>query len=69
MVKELGIKPITLHGLRHTHASLLISKGIDVAYVSERLGHSNVTITQNTYFHLLANERQTEAQKALSLLN
>jgi integrase len=69
MIAELGIKPITLHGLRHTHASLLISKGIDVAYVSERLGHSNVTITQNTYFHLLSNKRQTEAQKALNLLN
>lgn len=69
MIKELGIKPITLHGLRHTHASFLISKGIDVAYVSERLGHSSVTITQNTYFHLLSTKRNSESDKTLALFD
>lgn len=58
-----------MHGLRHTHASLLISKGVDVAYVSERLGHSTVTVTQNTYYHFLQNERKNEAQNTLDLLN
>src|SRR5699024_12709836 len=40
--KQLGLKKVSFHGLRHTHASILISKGVDIAYVSERPGHSSV---------------------------
>ncbi|MCT8400837.1 hypothetical protein D0509_03835 [Weissella cibaria] len=58
-----------LSPFRHTHASFLISKGIDVAYVSERLGHSSVTITQNTYFHLLSTKRNSESDKTLALFD
>lgn len=67
ILKEINAKPITFHGLRHTHASYLINNGIDVAYVSERLGHSNVGITQKTYFHLLDDKRKSEQEKALDL--
>lgn len=44
---------ITLHGLRHTHATLLLSGGIHPKVVQERLGHSNIMITLNTYSHVL----------------
>lgn len=50
----LDIDPkITAHGLRHTHASILIMNDINILTVSERLGHKDVSITQNTYTHLL----------------
>lgn len=62
-------KIITFHGLRHTHASWLLSKGVDVQYVSERLGHSSVNITLEVYTHLLQNKRQLEEEKSINLLN
>lgn len=44
---------ISLHGLRHSHATALIAAGIPVKVVSERLGHSTVSITQDIYTHVL----------------
>ena len=52
------------HDLRHTHATLLLLKGIPVKVVSERLGHSTVAMTQDTYAHVLP-EMQTEVVKVL----
>ena len=43
---------ITLHALRHTHASQLIDAGIDVVTISKRLGHANATVTLRIYAHL-----------------
>lgn len=60
-------KKITFHGLRHTHASWLLSQGIDTQYVSERLGHSSVSITLDVYTHLLQNKRETETEKSVNL--
>lgn len=51
IVTREGLPWIRLHGLRHTHASLLILAGVDVATVSERLGHADVGITVRTYLH------------------
>lgn len=62
-------KIISPHGLRHTHASVLISNGIDINYVSARLGHSNVTITQNVYSHLLDSHRKIESEKTMSIFD
>ena len=50
--KTVYIKDIRLHDLRHSHASLLISKGIDVAAISKRLGHRSIRVTLETYCHL-----------------
>lgn len=47
-----GLKPITVHGLRHSHVSLLISKKYDIFEVSKRIGHKSVKTTQDTYGHL-----------------
>ena len=52
---------ITFHGLRHTHATLLIANGENVKVVSERLGHSSVTMTLNTYTHVLDNMKNNTA--------
>ena len=44
---------VKLHSLRHTHASMLITGGVDVLTVSRRLGHASPTITLNVYGHLI----------------
>ena len=44
---------VTLHSLRHTHASMLINAGLDILTISRRLGHSSPTITLNVYGHLI----------------
>jgi integrase len=50
---KIGMPEITLHSLRHTHASMLIAAGVDILTISRRLGHANPTITLNTYGHLI----------------
>ena len=49
---EAGLKRITIHGLRHSHVSLLISKKYDIFEVSKRIGHKSVKTTQDIYGHL-----------------
>lgn len=52
-VARLDVPAISLHDLRHTHASLLLRAGVPVKVVSERLGHANVAFTMNVYQHVL----------------
>jgi integrase len=47
-----GLTPITLKGLRHTHATLLLEIGVHPKVVQERLGHSNISTTMNIYSHV-----------------
>src|SRR5699024_11016907 len=55
-LKRSGIdKELTLHSLRHTHATLLLMKDVHMKIVSERLGHGSIKITMDTYSHLLPN--------------
>lgn len=51
--KKAGVSVITVHGLRHTHASLLLFAGVSIASVARRLGHSSMTTTQQTYLHII----------------
>ena len=51
--KELKIPIISVHGLRHTHASLLLFAGVSIASVARRLGHASMTTTQKTYLHII----------------
>jgi integrase len=54
----------SFHDLRHTHATLLLRKGVNIKVISERLGHSTVTMTLDTYSHLMPDMQET-AVKAL----
>jgi integrase len=50
-----GLPRVTLHSLRHTHASHLIAEGLDVLAISRRLGHGSATITLSVYGHMFPN--------------
>lgn len=50
---EADVPVISIHGLRHTHASLLLYAGVSTASVSKRLGHSSIATTQNVYLHII----------------
>lgn len=47
-----GLPRVRLHDLRHTHASLLLARGVHPKVVQERLGHSSITMTLDLYSHL-----------------
>lgn len=51
--KNVDIPVISIHGLRHTHASLLLFAGVSIASVARRLGHASMTTTQKTYLHII----------------
>lgn len=51
--KTLNLSEISIHGLRHTHASLLLFAGVSIASVARRLGHASMTTTQKTYLHII----------------
>jgi integrase len=57
-----GIPGITLHSLRHTHASMLIASGMDLLTISRRLGHASPTITLTVYGHLIHGADDRAAQ-------
>ncbi len=70
--KEAKIPVISIHGLRHTHASLLLFAGVSIASVARRLGHSSMTTTQKTYLHIiqeLENKDVDLVMRSLSGLN
>lgn len=52
-VRASGLPTLHLHSLRHTHASLLLAKGVPIKVVSERLGHATVALTLDIYAHVL----------------
>lgn len=52
-IKDSGVKRITIHSFRHSHASNLISNGVNIVAVSKRLGHSDVNMTLKVYTHLM----------------
>jgi len=51
--KKANVPIISIHGLRHTHASLLLFAGVSIASVAKRLGHASMTTTQKTYLHII----------------
>lgn len=63
---------ITIHGLRHTHASILLYAGVSIASVAHRLGHASMSTTQKTYLHIIQELENTDIDKimrALTTLN
>ncbi|WP_296256665.1 site-specific integrase [uncultured Ezakiella sp.] len=53
LCKQSQVPIISIHGLRHTHASLLLFAGVSTASVARRLGHSSINTTQKTYLHII----------------
>ena len=60
-----GVKRIRIHDFRHSHASLLANEGINIQEIARRLGHSNISMTWNTYSHLYPREEE----RAVKILN
>jgi len=63
VVRDGGFPPLSMHGLRHCHASLMLRDGIHLKVVSERLGHSTITTTADTYSHLLPGLQEEAANR------
>lgn len=69
--RNVDVPTISVHGLRHTHASLLLFAGVSIASVSRRLGHASMNTTQGTYLHViqeLENKDIDIVMRALSTL-
>ncbi|WP_164832526.1 tyrosine-type recombinase/integrase [Listeria fleischmannii] len=65
----LGLNHIGIHGLRHTHAVMMLEAGASVKYVAERLGHSNVEMTLNVYVHLTDDMKKEDMNKFMAHMN
>ena len=69
LLKRAGLPQIRFHDLRHTCATLLLTRNVNPKIVSEMLGHSSIAITLDTYSHVLPNMRVQAAaamEEALS---
>lgn len=60
-IEKSKVSKITFHGLRHTHATLLLADGIHPKIVQERLGHGSVQITLDTYSHIIPGIQEVAA--------
>ncbi|HET9690024.1 MAG TPA: tyrosine-type recombinase/integrase [Acidimicrobiales bacterium] len=67
-VKASGLPPIRLHDLRHTSATLALAAGVHPKIVQERLGHASISITLDTYSHVVAGLQHEAAQRVADLL-
>lgn len=65
LCKNAGIPIITIHSLRHTHASLLLFAGVSITSVARRLGHANMTTTQDTYLHIIQELETQDGEKVM----
>ena len=68
LAREAGLRQVRLHDLRHGAASLMLPAGIPVGVVSKRLGHSSITLTNDTYQHLLEGVGRHAAEAAAALV-
>lgn len=66
--RRAGIPEISVHGLRHTHASLLLYAGVSIGSVAQRLGHSNMNTTQRTYLHVIQELENADTDKIMRYL-
>ena len=69
IAKKAGIYPITTHGFRHTHATLLFASGMDIKQVQARLGHSNVQTTLNIYTHAIQDKQDKMGDEFAKYIN
>ena len=62
IVRRAGLPYLSLKGLRHAHATLLLEAGVHPKVVSERLGHSNIGVTMDIYSHVMPGMQEAAAQ-------
>jgi integrase len=67
-VRSLKLPSLSVHGLRHTWATLALQSGVHPKIVSERLGHANISITLNTYSHVTPTMQADAARTVARLL-
>jgi integrase len=67
-VKALNLPDVSFHDLRHTHATLLLANGVNIKVVSERLGHTSITQTANTYAHVTQNMQEEATERIATIL-
>ena len=67
--RNAGVPVISIHGLRHTHASLLLFAGVSIASVARRLGHASMTTTQKTYLHIIHELENQDVDLVMRLLS
>lgn len=65
---EAALLKLRVYDLRHSHASLLINEGVQPKKISERLGHSSIKLTMDTYGHLFESSDRDSATKMEKLL-
>jgi len=65
LCQNANIPNISIHGLRHTHASLLLFAGVSIASVAKRLGHSSMSTTQETYLHIIQELENQDNEKIM----
>lgn len=68
LVRRAGLRPIRLHDLRHTHATLALKAGVHPKIVSERLGHSTVSLTLDIYSHAIPSLQREAADRLADLV-
>ena len=69
LCNKAGIPVISVHSLRHTHASLLIYADVSIPSIAGRLGHANTTTTQDTYIHIVKELENKDRDKVLEHLS
>jgi integrase len=67
--RKAGLPWIKLHGLRHTYATLMLQAGVHPKVVQERLGHSSITVTMDTYSHAIPSMQEDAADRVADLLD
>jgi integrase len=69
LIKAANVRPITIHGLRHTSATLLLKAGVAAHVVQQRLGHKKISTTLDIYAHALPSMQQDAARRLGALLH
>ena len=68
LLKKLDITDVRFHDLRHTHASLMLKQNVNPKIIQERLGHSSITVTMDTYGHLMPTMQTDAVQNFADLI-
>jgi integrase len=68
LCEKANVPVISLHSLRHTHASHLLNAKVSIASIAKRLGHANVSTTQDTYIHIIKELEEKDNDKVMDML-